>query len=130
MSHYPANERGRPRLEEVGQAPKCGRRVWFLKGGPGQGKSTIGQYFCQIQRAAHLLADRKATPRVSRAHHTEYTSAEEVRKATKAGLWPAVPRIPLHVELKDYGAVVREETEWERAKGHPDFCFRKPEHGD
>src|SRR5262249_43997218 len=23
-------------------------RVWFLKGGPGQGKSTIGQYYCQI----------------------------------------------------------------------------------
>jgi hypothetical protein len=30
-------------------------KVWFIKGGPGQGKSTIGQYFCQIQRAALIL---------------------------------------------------------------------------
>ena len=32
-------------------------RVWFVRGGPGQGKSTIGQYFCQVQRASLILQD-------------------------------------------------------------------------
>jgi hypothetical protein len=31
-------------------------RTWFVKGGPGQGKSTLAQYFCQIQRAALMLS--------------------------------------------------------------------------
>ena len=32
-------------------------RVWFIKAGPGQGKSTIGQYISQVQRAAFILDD-------------------------------------------------------------------------
>lgn len=77
-------------------------RVWFVKGGPGQGKSTVGQYFSQIQRAALLLADRGET-HVLHVHHPEYATAEDVKViAEKEGFWPALPRIPLHVELKDY----------------------------
>jgi hypothetical protein len=30
-------------------------RIWFVKGGPGQGKSTLTQYVCQIQRAAFII---------------------------------------------------------------------------
>lgn len=73
-------------------------RVWFLKGGPGQGKSTIGQFFCQIQRAALIL--QKDGPRVLPG---QKTLAIEVRKvAYKAGFWPSVPRIPVLIELKGY----------------------------
>jgi hypothetical protein len=78
-------------------------RVWFLKGGPGQGKSTLGQYFCQIQRAALLLADVEGRSPILKLHPAERTTASEVRTAAKQiEVWPTVPRIPLHVELKDY----------------------------
>ena len=37
------------------------------------------------------------------AHYAERVTAEEIRTAAiRDGLWPVVPRIPLHVELKDY----------------------------
>lgn len=73
-------------------------RTWFVKGGPGQGKSTLAQYFCQIQRAA-LILDRKG-PHVTSA---QKALAREIQKsAAQSGLWPAVPRIPIAVELKDY----------------------------
>lgn len=49
-------------------------RVWFLRGGPGRGKSTIGQYFCQIQRASLILNKQmKVRP-------TDRTRAEEIKK--------------------------------------------------
>lgn len=73
-------------------------RVLLLKGGPGQGKSTAGQYFAQIQRAAFILSDNgpKVTPQIR-------DIARELKKeAEKRGFWPVYPRIPLFVELKDY----------------------------
>ncbi|MFJ5233156.1 NACHT domain-containing protein [Kitasatospora sp. NPDC088391] len=55
----------------------------LVKGEPGQGKSTLGQYLCQIHRAAFLK--------------------ERVRDA--AGLPAAqAPRVPLRVDLRDYAA--------------------------
>jgi hypothetical protein len=74
-------------------------RVWFIKGGPGQGKSTIGQYFCQIQRAA-LILQKKDAPRVLSAVKT--TAVEIQKIAERAGFWPLVPRVPIYIELKDY----------------------------
>jgi hypothetical protein len=73
-------------------------RVWFIRGGPGHGKSTVGQYFSQIQRAAIILQTDglKVTPTVK-------GEAESIREAAlKAGFWPASPRIPISIELKDY----------------------------
>ncbi len=73
-------------------------RVWFVKGGPGRGKSTIGQFFSQIQRAALILQPEgpDVLPTVSK-------SAEEVKEiALRADYWPTVPRIPINIELKDY----------------------------
>lgn len=73
--------------------------VWFIRGGPGQGKSTIGQLFAQIQRAALILADPKALE----AHHTQLDLANEIREtAVSLGFWPTAPRIPIQVELRDY----------------------------
>ena len=73
-------------------------RIWFVRGGPGQGKSTIGQYLSQIHRAALVLqqGDLKALPR-------DVELAEDIRaQASQKSHWPAVPRIPITVELKDY----------------------------
>jgi hypothetical protein len=78
------------------QPPRA--RVWFLRGGPGQGKSTIGQYFCQIQRAALILA-----PDGPEAPERLIKVAAEVREAAeRSGYWPSSPRIPIAIELKDF----------------------------
>lgn len=73
-------------------------RVALLKGGPGQGKSTVGQYFSQIQRAALLLM-----PSAPLITEKIKALAEEVEvEAKKIGAWPSAPRIPIFIELKEY----------------------------
>jgi hypothetical protein len=73
-------------------------RAVLIKGGPGQGKSTVGQYLCQIQRAALILADDEI--RVSDALAG---SAAAIRTAAQRDeFWPRVARIPIQIELKDY----------------------------
>lgn len=72
--------------------------VWFVIGGPGQGKSTLGQFHCQIQRAALILEGTMGS-----IHPTVKTLATEVKADVVAkAYWPSVPRIPVSVELKDY----------------------------
>src|SRR5690606_18098940 len=39
--------------------------TWFIRGGPGQGKSTVSQFFCQVQRAAVLLNEPGLTVHAS-----------------------------------------------------------------
>jgi hypothetical protein len=73
-------------------------RIWFIKGGPGQGKSTITQYLCQIQRAALILSD----PAIKVAAKLKPTVTEVKEIATASGLWPKSPRIPVAFELKEY----------------------------
>lgn len=73
-------------------------RVWFIKGGPGQGKSTLTQFICQIQRAS-LILQRNGPTVVSR----DIELASEIRsRAEDDRAWPAVPRIPVAFELRDY----------------------------
>jgi hypothetical protein len=73
-------------------------RVWFIKGGPGQGKSTIGQYYCQIQRAFLILQENSTLVRPQ-----DKTLAAEIKQiAEKNGFWPQEPRIPISIELRDY----------------------------
>lgn len=73
-------------------------RVWFIRGGPGQGKSTIGQYFCQIQRAALIL--QEDGPDVT---HQQRSLAAEIKDSSeKAGFWPLVPRVPISMELREF----------------------------
>lgn len=73
-------------------------RVALLKGGPGQGKSTVGQYFSQIQRAALLLLPTAPTV-IEKVKNFVY----EVKEAAeKIGAWPSAPRIPIFIELKEY----------------------------
>ncbi len=95
-------------------------RVWFLKGGPGQGKSTVGQYFCQLQRAALILQDDcfPVIPVIK-------TLAEEIKKeAMLTGHWPIVPRIPISIELKEYAHWFGQKNETE-PKGVLSFLAHK-----
>lgn len=73
-------------------------RIVLLKGGPGQGKSTIGQYFAQIQRAAFILS--KNAPTIT--PQVKEIALELKEQALKDGYWPNSPRIPIFIELKDY----------------------------
>ena len=74
-------------------------RVWFIKGGPGQGKSTIGQYFCQIQRAALILQKDQFI----RFSNKQRDLAQKIQKvAEKQEFWTAKPRIPISIELKEF----------------------------
>jgi hypothetical protein len=88
----------------------CRARIWFIKGGPGQGKSTLSQYLSQIQRAALILS--ADGPRVT---PEQRTVAKEIQdRATESDLWPLAPRVPVYVELRDfaqwYGQREEDET--------------------
>lgn len=84
-------------------------RVLLLKGGPGQGKSTAGQYFGQIQRAAFLLESGRLDVPVQCLDFAR----ELKKKAEEYEFWPKVPRIPLFIELKEY-------AKWYASKGQYD----------
>ena len=56
-------------------------RVWFVKGGPDQGKSTLSQYISQIQRAAFILNSGDIIQNVAR---------ETSPKKYKIGRWPTI----------------------------------------
>ncbi len=71
--------------------------VWLIKGGPGNGKSTIGQYYCHIQRAALILATGSA-----RTVDEQQLARDVQAHAEPIGMWPSIPRLPLQVDLKDY----------------------------
>lgn len=72
--------------------------VWFIKGGPGQGKSTVGQLLCQIQRAA-LLTQSK----LFAVARDVSVLAEEIKTySQELGLWTSTQRVPIFLELKNY----------------------------
>ncbi|WP_158693361.1 NACHT domain-containing protein [Neorhizobium alkalisoli] len=92
-------------------------RMWFIKGGPGQGKSTVTQYIAQIQRAAYILESEGfvVTP-------AQRVLAENVKKfATAGNLWPIAPRVPVYVELKNYAQWIGETSGSKRML--PYLCF-------
>lgn len=69
---------------------------YVLVGGPGQGKSTLTQYLCQLFRAA-LLRNRQVSWEVERALREIQT-----RCATGGVLLPTVRRFPVRVTLSDF----------------------------
>lgn len=84
-------------------------RVTVIKGGPGQGKSTIGQYFAQIQRAALILEE--GGPNVTPA--VRVICQELKSRAVNDGYWPGTPRIPITIELKDFAKWYGSRTDFE-----------------
>ncbi len=73
-------------------------RTWFVRGGPGQGKSTLGQFVAQVQRAWFVLQQNFGP-----LTDAQQSIAREVRDAAiNHRIWPASGRIPVLIELKDY----------------------------
>jgi hypothetical protein len=68
-----------------------------LIGGPGQGKSTIGQYLCQIYRASFLAGSPiLAVPEVREIHDAILSHADQIRLAR-----PGARRWPIRIVLSD-----------------------------
>lgn len=73
-------------------------RVWFIRGGPGNGKSTITQFVCQIHRAAIVCA----IPDMAVSTKVQELTADIRLRAERSGFWPLVARVPVHIELRMY----------------------------
>jgi predicted NACHT family NTPase len=72
---------------------------YVLLGGPGSGKSTVGQFLAQIHRAA--LLDRREPHLLG--PQTRKIIVETRALCDQEGLpWPATPRYPFRVELNRY----------------------------
>lgn len=97
-------------------------RVFLIKGGPGQGKSTIGQYLCQVNRA-HLLLE-SGSPHIHAAARENVIALKEL--AVAAGFWPTSGRIPIQIELKEY-AHWRSKRDPQMAKGILSFIAESVE---
>ncbi len=106
----PGRAFARPDTSVVGRLVRVGNRMlapggsheadqpsrWVIVGGPGQGKSTIGQFLCQLYRA-RLLADQPVTAAVPELRQAivgllETAGAERIPAVT-------VARWPLHIPL-------------------------------
>ena len=57
----------------------------LVRGEPGQGKSTLGQYLCQVHRA-------------------EFLTDPQLQGARRPELITNTPRLPIRIDLRDYGA--------------------------
>jgi hypothetical protein len=82
-------------------------RVWFLKGGPGQGKSTTTQFIAQLNRAL-LLAKIEmgpVAPQLLDLANNFLSSSKDL------DLEISVPRIPIHVELKEFAQWLSDQNE-------------------
>tara|TARA_R110002073_G_scaffold336537_2_gene534852 strand:+ start:271 stop:4170 length:3900 start_codon:yes stop_codon:yes gene_type:complete len=83
-------------------------RVLFVRGGPGQGKSTICQFFCQVLRASHIL-DEASPFEVTR---DQRIIAEAIKtRAQNDGVWQSTPRIPILINLQQYAQWLTKATE-------------------
>jgi hypothetical protein len=98
QNHRIATVRDELQLWRTWQRDPSRARIWFVKGGPGQGKSTLTQYIGQIQRAALILGAKGPT-----VTPPQRALAEEIHKvALRAALWPLAPRIPVVIDLKEF----------------------------
>ncbi|MFO1253101.1 MAG: hypothetical protein U1E77_18670 [Inhella sp.] len=77
--------------------PKQARSL-LIKGGPGQGKSTIGQYLAQIQRATLI----STTDDIRCTSDIKGQARRIMEVAEGSGYAPVHPRIPVQIELKEY----------------------------
>ncbi|TDE56564.1 hypothetical protein E1295_10395 [Nonomuraea mesophila] len=85
--------------------PTPGRYV--LIGGPGQGKTTVGQYVCQLFRAS-LLSD--VSPELLSPEARETLAAVISTWQRGKGLTQTARRIPFRVVLSEFAAALAENT--------------------
>jgi hypothetical protein len=95
LSLYEANQ---GLSDEAENSEKLFGRFVFI-GGPGSGKSTVGQFIAQIHRAA--LLDRRPAYRLEdRVKHI--ISEMKARCEEEKAAWPSTPRYPFRVELNAF----------------------------
>lgn len=85
-----------------------GERIFqavVLFGGPGSGKSTVGQYFAQIHRAA--LLDRLEPHHLTSDTNSIIRDLKE-RSAKERIPWPPTPRYPIRIELNRFAKSLAE----------------------
>ncbi|HLK91066.1 MAG TPA: hypothetical protein VKZ18_14305 [Polyangia bacterium] len=90
-----------PRFSETPRAARHRRGAhsrFVVVGGPGQGKSTITQYLCQLYRAA-LLSDR---PSQLLEERVPGIIKQLTKQQAGAGGLPVVRRFPLRIELRTF----------------------------
>jgi hypothetical protein len=77
-----------------------------LVGGPGQGKTTISQYLCQLHRAA-LLRDRRPT---LDQQVVDVIDAIESQNKLEALAMPKARRYPVRIELSEFARAIASES--------------------
>ena len=85
--------------------PRVGRYV--LIGGPGQGKTTVGQFICQIYRSS--IITRRPPESVDA---DTLRAIDLIRQHCKnEGIdWPSVPRFPFRIVLDDFASALASDT--------------------
>lgn len=83
----------------IARQPRASRMV--LLGGPGQGKTTVGQYLCQLYRAK-ILAD--TDPSLMDSQTREALRVLATAHSEGGRKMPTCKRLPLRVVLSDYAA--------------------------
>ncbi len=87
---------------EVGEPGRCEPAGFLLIGGPGQGKSTLGQLACQLHRAALLLPHRGGLTNSARNVLEQF--APRPGNAQHELALPESPLLPLAIPLPDLSA--------------------------
>jgi hypothetical protein len=94
VTREPVNPHLKEGANTTERSAEAGRFV--IVGGPGQGKSTLGQFLCQVYRHA-LLKDRQVIPELKPVMAT-------IEERFDAGEFdpPACRRFPVHVPLNEF----------------------------